>query len=161
MAASTSGALAAPRLYCGIVLRADEDVCQVLTEGRAVSVRYAPQLPRPRVERISPGHLVAVAAVPGGSDAVVWRWYDAVVVANEAGSVRLWEPAHGEVVAQPRRPQQRYDPGTRAYLSAGLPGAEWWVAGSAVDQAEDADVELIEVERLYTQHGLWESVINP
>jgi hypothetical protein len=34
--------------------------------------------------------------------------------------------------------RRRYDPGTRAYLSAGLPGAEWWVAGRAVDQADDA-----------------------
>jgi len=142
------------------VLRVEEDACQVLTEGQVVSVRYASQFPRPRTERVSPGHLVAVAEVPDGSDAVVWRWYDAVVLANEAGSIRLWEPAHGEVVAQRRRPQQRHDPGTRAYLSEGLPGAKWWVAGRAVDRAEDADVELIEVERFYTEHGLWDSAIN-
>jgi hypothetical protein len=125
-----------------------------------VSVRYASQFPRPRTERVSPGHLVAVAEVPGGSDTVVWRWYDAVVLDNEAGSIRLWEPAHGEVVARRRRPQQRHDPGSRAYLSAGLPGAEWWVAGRAVDRAEDADVELIEVERFFTEHGLWDSAIE-
>ena len=121
-------ALITPRLRCGIVLRVQEDACQVLAEGQVVSVRYASQFPTPRRERVSPGHLVAVAEVPGGSDAVVWRWYDAVVLGNEAGAVRLWEPAHGEVVAQPRRPRQRHEPGTRAYLSAGLPGAEWWVA---------------------------------
>jgi len=91
---------------------------------------------------------------------VVWRWYDAVVLGGEAGSVRLWEPAHGEVVAQRRRPQQRYHPGTRAYLSAGLPGADWWVAGRAVDQAEDAEVELDEVERLYTEQNMWESIFD-
>jgi hypothetical protein len=125
-----------------------------------VSVRYASQFPRPRTERVSPGHLVAVAEVPCGSDTVVWRWYDAVVLGNEAGSIRLWEPAHGEVVARRRRPQQRHDPGSRAYLSAGLPGAEWWVAGRAVDRAEDADVELIEVERFLTEHGLWDSAIE-
>jgi hypothetical protein len=149
-----------PGLHCGIVLRVEEEVCQVLAEGRVAPVRYAPQFPRPRTERVSPGHLVAVAEVPGGSGVVVWRWYDAVVVGHEAGSVRLWEPGHGEVVAEQRPPGQRPDPGTRAYLSAGLPGAEWWVAGRAVDRAEDADVELSEVERLYTEHGLWDAAIN-
>jgi hypothetical protein len=142
------------------VLGAGEDACQVLARGQVVSVRYAPQFPTPRRERVSPGHLVAVAEVPGGSDAVVWRWYDAVVLGSDTGSVRLWEPAHGEVVAQRRRPQQRYDPGTRAYLSAGLPGAEWWVAGRAVDQPEDAEVELNEVERLYTEQTMWDSVFG-
>jgi hypothetical protein len=104
--------------------------------------------------------LVAIAEVRGGADVVLWRWYDAVVLGNEAGAVRLWEPAHGEVVARPRVPAQRYDPGTRAYLSAGLPGAEWWVAGKAVNRAEDAEVELNEVGRLYTEHGMWDSVLG-
>ncbi len=87
----------------------------------------------------------------------MWRWYDAVVLDEEAaGSVRLWEPAHGEVVAQRRRSAQRYEPGTRAYLSAGLPGnVEWWVAGPVTARAEDADVELDEVRRLYTDNKLW------
>lgn len=160
MADSTTGASITPWLHCGIVLRAGEEACQVLARGQVVSVRYASQFPTPRRERVSPGHLVAVAEVPGGSDAVVWRWYDAVVLGGEAGSVRLWEPAHGEVVAERRRPQQRYDRGTRAYLSAGLPGAEWWVAGRAVDRAEDAEVELNEVERLYAEHNMWDSVFN-
>ena len=74
---------------------------------------------------------------------------------DETELVRLWEPAHGEVVAQPRRRGQHRQPGTRAYLSAGLPGAEWWVAGPAVARAEDADVELDEVERFYTERSLW------
>jgi len=152
--------LITPRLRCGIVLRAGEDACQVLAGGQVASVRYASQFPAPRRERVSPGHLVAIAEVPGRSGAVVWRWYDAVVLGGEAGSVRLWEPAHGEVVAQRRRPQQRYHTGTRAYLSAGLPGADWWVAGRAVDQAEDAEVELDEVERLYTEQNMWESVFD-
>ena len=47
-----------------------------------------------------------------------------------------------------------------ALLSAGLPGAEWWVAGRAVDQAEDAEVELDEVERLYTEHDMWSSAFG-
>jgi len=156
--AATGNASSIPRLRRGIVLRAEEDACQVLTEGQVVSVRYASQFPAPRRERVSPGHLVAIAEVPGGSAAVVWRWYDAVVLGSEAGSVRLWEPAHGEVVARPRGPQQRYDPGTRAYLSAGLPGAEWWVAGRAVDRAEDAEVELNEVGRFYAEQDMWDSV---
>jgi hypothetical protein len=160
VADSTAGALITPRLRCGIVLRAGQETCQVLARGQVVSVRYASQFPTPRRERVAPGHLVAVAEVPGGSDAVVWRWYDAVVLGGELGSVRLWEPAHGEVAAERRRPQQRYVRGTRAYLSAGLPGAEWWVAGRAVDRAEDAEVELNEVERLYTQHNMWDSVFN-
>ena len=34
--------------------------------------------------------------------------------------------------------------------------AEWWVAGPAVDGAEDADVELDEVQRFFSSVGLWE-----
>jgi hypothetical protein len=148
-----------PRLRCGIVLRSEEDACQVLAGGTIVSVRYASQFPAPRRERVLPGHLVAIAETPATA-VVVWRWYDAVVLGSDAGSVQLWEPAHGEVAAQRRRTQQQYGPGTRAYLSAGLPGAEWWVAGKAVDQAEDADVELDEVERLYTEHHMWNSAFG-
>jgi hypothetical protein len=108
------------------------------------------------MERVSPGHLVAVATSPDGADVVVWRWYDAVVLGEEAAdSVRLWEPAHGEIVALRRRSQLQYEPGTRAYLSAGLPGAEWWVAGAVTSRAEEADVELDEVKRLYTENALW------
>jgi hypothetical protein len=96
---------------------------------------------------VSPGHLVAVATATDGSEAVVWRWYDAVVLGEEAGLTRLWEPAHGEVVAQRRRARQQRPPGTRAYLSAGLPGAE------------DADVELDEVERFCDEHDLWNDLV--
>ena len=131
-----------------------------MAEGRAVCVGYAPQFPVPRRERVLPGHLVAVAEAPGVPGVVVWRWYDAVVLGGDAGSVRLWEPAHGEVAARRRRPRQHYGPGSRAYLSAGLPGAEWWVAGTAVDRAEDAEVELDEVRRLYTERGMWDSAFG-
>ena len=127
------------------MLGSDEDACQVVADAATVSVRYAPQFPAPRRERVLPGHLVAVAEAPGVSGVVVWRWYDAVVLGSDEDSVRLWEPAHGEVAARRRQPQQRYAPGTRAYLSAGLPGAEWSIAGRAVDAAENADVELDEV----------------
>ena len=46
--------------------------------------------------------------------------------------------------------------GRRATASAGLPGAQWWAAGPAVDRAENADVELEDVDDFVTPHGLWE-----
>jgi hypothetical protein len=144
------------RLHCGIVLRVREDACEILRAGQPSPVSFVTGFPAPRTERVSPGHLVAIATTADGAGAVVvWRWYDAVVLAEEAGLLRLWEPAHGEVVARPRRAGQNRPPGTRAYLSAGLPGADWWVAGAAVAQAEDADVELDEVGRFCAEHGLW------
>jgi hypothetical protein len=149
----------APALHCGIVLSSAEDTCRVQVRGTAASVRYAAQFPAPRRERVLPGHLVAIAKA-SGTAVVVWRWYDAVVLGSDAGSVRLWEPAHGESSARRRRPGQDYPPGTRAYLSAGLPGADWWVAGPAAGRAEDADVELAEVRNLYTEHGLWDSAFG-
>ncbi len=144
------------RLRRAIVLSVQEDACDVFGGGLARSVRYAPMFPSPRIEKVLPGHLVAVAVGPDGSEAVVWRWYDAVVLGAEDGRIRLWEPSHGEVEAQ-SRDQQHRQPGTRAYLSAGLPGADWWVAGPVVTTAEDADIDLDEVDRLYTDHDLWAS----
>lgn len=155
----TDERLVSARLRRGIVLRVREDACEILTDGRLRSVRYAPRFPSPRTERVSPGHLVAVATAPDGTDALVWRWYDAVVLAEQGKLIRLWEPAHGEVLAQQRPAYVSARPGTRAYLSAGLPGAEWWVAGPAADAAENADVELHEVERLYTEHNLWDDLV--
>jgi hypothetical protein len=150
-----------PKVHSAIVLRVEEDVCEVWIAGEVASARYAPQFPSPRIERVSPGHLVAVAAAPRGIDVVVWRWYDAVVLGKEAdGSVRLWEPAHGEVVAQPRQRHERRQPGSRAYLSAGLKGAEWWVAGPVVIRPEEAQVELNEVRQLYTENGLWDAALS-
>jgi hypothetical protein len=159
MAARTDEGSNPARLRCGIVLSVGEDACQIFGQGRVSSVRYATLFPSPRAERVSPGHLVAVATTPEGAEAVVWRWYDAVVLGEESGLIRLWEPSHGEVVAQPRRAQQPCQPGTRAYLSAGLPGADWWVAGATAAQAEDADVELDEVERFYAERDLWNRLI--
>jgi len=106
--------------------------------------------------------LVAVATSPTGTGVVVWRWYDAVVLAHkDAGSVRLWEPAHGEVIAQPRTSYKRVEPGERAYASAGLPGADWWVAGSVAIAPESADVELDAVHALYDDNDLWPSAFEP
>ena len=141
-----------------IVLDTSEEVCTVFAQERRVVVPYAAPFPRPRAERVSPGHLVAIAAVPGGSDIVAWRWFDAVVLEKVAKQFRLWEPAHGEVLAEARDPQQSYRPGSRAYLSAGLEGADWWVAGATVTRAEDANVELDEVQRFLTTHGVLDSL---
>jgi hypothetical protein len=144
---------------CGIVVRVRENACEIVNARQIRSVKYAKHFPSPRTERVSPGHLVAVAIAPDTSEVVVWRWYDAVVVGYEADLIRLWEPAHGEVVARLRPAHQVPQIGTRAYLSAGLPGAEWWVAGAVAARTEDAVVELGQVERLYTEHDLWAELI--
>jgi len=150
----TSQDLVAAWLRCGIVVRVREDACDTVRDRQLRSVGYATLFPAPRTERVSPGHLVAIATAPDGTEVVVWRWYDAVVLGAEAGLVRLWEPAHGEVLAQPRPAYRSAPPGTRAYLSAGLPGADWWVASAVAASAEDADVELDQVERFYTERGI-------
>ncbi len=146
------------RLYCDVVLRVREDECDVLHSGRLRPVRFAPMFPSPRAERVQPGNLVAMTIASSGVETVLWRWYDAVVLGDEEDAIRLWEPAHGEVLAQPRAEYLHGQPGARAYLSAGLPGADWWVAGPATAIAQDADVELGEVEKLYTEHGLCDTL---
>jgi hypothetical protein len=146
----------APRLRSAVVVHAEEDSCEVWLEGALQRARYAPQFPRPRLERVLPGHLVAVAAAPDGNSVVLWRWYDAVVIGHDAsGAVRLWEPAHGEVLARPRSFYARQIPGSRAYASAGLPGAEWWVASAVATSPEEAVVELDVVATLYSDNDLW------
>jgi hypothetical protein len=120
------------RLRTARVIRVREHACEVWSHGEVSLAAFAPMFPSPRAERVSPGHLVAIATGPDGADVVVWRWYDAVVLGTEDdGSVRLWEPAHGEVIAQARASYSNQDPGSRAYASAGLPGAEWWGARPA------------------------------
>jgi hypothetical protein len=149
------------RLRTSRVLRVNEHACEVWRDGDVRSVRFAPMFPSPRVERVSPGHLVAIATGPDGTDVVVWRWYDAVVLGSEGdGSVRLWESAHGEVLARVRATYQKQDPGSRAWASSGLPGAEWWVAGSANGAPATGDIDLDEVEALYTENGLWSTVFD-
>jgi hypothetical protein len=147
------------RLRCAIVVRVREDDCDIVDGSRRVHcVRFAAMFPSPRTERVSPGHLVAVAAAPDGGRTVVWRWYDAVVLGEEAERIRLWEPSHGEVLARPRHTDRRLPVGTRAYLSAGLPGADWWVAGAVTGSADDAAVDLDEVGRFLSDHDLWPGV---
>jgi hypothetical protein len=142
------------------VIGVAEHACEVWSDGEVSSVGFAPMFPSPRVERLHPGHLIAVATAPNGTDVVVWRWYDAVVLGTDDGSGRLWEPGHGEVVARARASYEKQDPGLRAYASAGLPGAEWWVAGSASVAPQNATVELDDVDALYTENGLWSAVFG-
>jgi hypothetical protein len=144
------------RLRTAIVVSAAEEKCTVVADNEPRVVAYALPFPRPRAERVSPGNLVAIAVGPDDSEVILWRWFDAVVVEQTGSGVTLWEPGHGTVVARSRDPRYGYRPGGRAYLSAGLPGAEWWVAGPAVDRAESADVELDEVRDFFTRHALWD-----
>jgi hypothetical protein len=146
----------APRLRVAIVLSADEDKCTVYAGDATRVVSYAEPFPRPRAGRVAPGNLVAIAGEPDGADLIVWRWFDAVVVSQAGQVITLWEPNHGTVLAQPRDPQYLYRPGSRAYVSAGLPGADWWVAGPAVDRTGNAAVDLDEVGDFLTSHDLWE-----
>lgn len=149
-----------PPLHLATVLRAREDACEIQAADGPATVGYATQFPTPHAERLSPGNLVAVATAPDGTQIIVWRWYDAVVLADQQDAVLLWEPAHGESTARRRVPGRHYRPGTRAYLSAGLPGADWWVAGPTVTDPAGADVELTEVASLYTDNGLWTSAFS-
>lgn len=144
------------RLSTAIVLSTAEDECTVVAADRTRVVPYAPPFPRPRTERVAPGHLVALSRVAGGPEVVLWRWFDAVVIDTTPSGVELWEPVHGSVLAVPRDRARSYRPGSRAYASAGLPGADWWVAGPVVDRAEDADVDLDAVEDFFTGLGLWD-----
>ncbi len=147
-------------LWTSLVLSVEEDTCEVWKDGVVSRVRFAPIFPGPRVERVSPGHLVAIAPGSDGAGVVVWRWYDAVVLGPTGDdSVRLWEPAHGEVVARGRVGYQAQDPGSRAWASAGLPGADWWVAGPAGAPAPRI-VDLDEVARFYTEHSLWAAALD-
>ena len=138
-------------LHPAVVLRPGEQTCEVMTRGEVLVVEYAPPF-APRAAGLTAGHLVAI-----GDGLVLWRWFDAVVLDVSAEQVRLWEPAHGEVLARPRVSTTPYRVGGRAYASAGLPGAQWWVAGTADVPPEEADVELEEVRRFYTEHRLWDA----
>lgn len=146
------------RLRQAVVLSTTEEACTVFAEGHRDVVPYATPFPKPRAERVAPGHLVALATAASGCEVVIWRWFDAVVLDGAGTTVSLWEPAHGSVLAQRRNPHRVYLPGSRAYLSAGLPGAQWWVAGPVVERAEDADVDLDEVEQFFTGLGLWDGL---
>ena len=122
-----------------------EAACDVLRDRRIHTVRFAPMFPSPRTERVRPGNLVVMTAASDGTESVLWRWYDAVVLDDEAEAIRLWEPAHGEVLARARR---AYLYRSQAPVCTCPPGSLAPTGGSAPTTAEarDADVELGEVE---------------
>lgn len=141
------------------VLHVEDGACQVCVGDALVEVGFAPMFPTPHAERVSPGHLVAVASRPGHQELVVWRWYDAVVVnLADDGTVALWEPAHGRVRAERRPMFEAVELGSRVFASAGLPGADWWAAGPARTVPAADDLDLVEVEAFYADNGLWDKV---
>jgi hypothetical protein len=146
------------RLSTAVVVAVTEEACMTWSRDGLILVAFAAQFPSPRLDRVSPGHLIAIATAPDGTRAVVWRWFDAVILdgANR-NSVRLWEPGHGVVSARGNNHYQPRVPGSRAYASAGLPGDEWQVSGPVVDEPSDAGVELDEVRALYDDNGMWSS----
>jgi hypothetical protein len=147
-----------PTLVLAVVLGVTEHECTVGDHAGRRAVGFAPSFPRPRIERIVPGNLVAVARLPLDQELVVWRWYDAVVLDEVENGVRLWEPFHGEVVARRRPGWHPVVPGSRAYVSAGLPGADWWVCGAVTPDPSDAKVDLDAVIAFYDEHDLWGSL---
>jgi hypothetical protein len=50
----------ARRLRQAIVLGTTEEECTVFAEGERMVVPYASAFPKPRTERVAPGHLVAL-----------------------------------------------------------------------------------------------------
>lgn len=157
--ADKSSSVAPSRLSTAVVLRVAEHSCEVWRDGAIAEVAFAPMFPTPRVERVSPAHRVAVATGPAGTEMVVWRWYDAVVLGRvDADSVRLWEPAHGEVTARTRPSYRDVEPGARAYASAGLPGADWWAAAPVEADSGSVELDLDAVAALYSDNDLWSAV---
>lgn len=143
------------RLWCGSVLSVTEAACELWTGEKVATVDFAPVFPTPRTERVLPGHLVAVATSSSGREVIVWRWFDAVVLLGNDAGERIWEPGHGIVTAQTRPASQELEPGSRVYASAGLPGADWWIAGPVTPSPVDAGVELDAVAGLYEENDLW------
>lgn len=137
-----------------VVLRTGEHESEVCFGGENGFAEYGIPF-GPRAKTLTPGHLVAVTKTPDSRSLIIWRWYDAVVLEQSAEQVRLWEPAHGEVLAQSRNLQYRYPPGTRAYASAGLPGADWWVEGPVV-AVQEAHVAMDQVCEFSADHDLWD-----
>jgi hypothetical protein len=161
MGSEAIGDLRPRRVRCAVALHVEEQVCDIWSDGTRVSIGFASLFPSPRARRVSPGHLLAVATAPDGRDVAIWRWYDAVVLDHdETGLVRLWEPAHGDVVAKPRASYRRQQPGTRAYISAGLPGADWWVAAQVSASPDNVEVDLDAVCAMYEDTGLWVSALS-
>ena len=136
-------------LRTAVVLATTETSCTVATPDGPADVDYAPFFPTPRADRVSPGHVIALDS-DGAPDVVVWRWFDGVVVGADGEDLQVWEPLHGRVTARPR--QGEHALGSRVLVSAGLPGADWWVAGPAA--ADVPAAELDAVRAFLHEHGL-------
>ncbi len=150
-----------PQLCAYRVLSVNERACRVWADGEAVEVRFSATFPRPRMERVAPGHLVAVTSGRDVPEVVVWRWFDAVVVGPLVdGGVALWEPAHGEVAGRARDFAVPQEPGCRAYVSAGLPGADWWIACAVEDGPDGVSFDLEQVIALYDENDLWAAAFD-
>ena len=89
------------------------------------------------------------------------------------GDTTRWCSAKSPVrfgCGSPRTAKSRRSPAARSSLApearAYLPGADWWVAGTAAARAEDADVklgevgEVGEVECFYSDRDLWDRVVR-
>lgn len=154
--------MSTPALSTAVVLRVEDGSCAVSGPAGADTARFAPQFPTPHRERVWPGNLVALATGDDGRAVVLWRWFDVVVIgAAVDGRIAVWEPAHGEVTATARPTFATPHPGSRAYASAGLPGADWWVAAAVPSSPGSAGVavDLDEVAALYDAHDLWASAL--
>ncbi|WP_353650115.1 hypothetical protein ABLG96_03945 [Nakamurella sp. A5-74] len=154
--------MSTPALSTAVVLRVEDGSCEVSGPAGAQTARFAPQFPTPHRERVSPGNLVALAPGDDGRAVVLWRWFDVVVIGfADDGRIAVWEPAHGEVTATARSTFTARDPGSRAYASAGLPGADWWVAAAVPPSIGSAavPVDLDEVAALYDAHDLWTTAL--
>ncbi|MBG6054751.1 hypothetical protein IWX81_001141 [Salinibacterium sp. CAN_S4] len=144
-----------------MVVGVTDAACMTWSNDGPVSVPFAAPFPSSRTDRVSPGHLVAVATAPDGRSAVVWRWFDVVILGGgDPDSVRLWEPGHGAVTARQNDHHQLRTPGSRAYAFAGLQGDEWLVAGQVVDDPSEAEAELDKVRALYDENEMWSSVFS-
>jgi hypothetical protein len=98
-------------LHCATVVRPSEGGCQVLHEDQLAVVKYSAPF-KPRAERLTPGQLVAIASTPEGSQVVVWRWFDAVVLEDSGGP------------GSPVGAGTRRGSGTAAQLAAAIPAGE-------------------------------------
>ncbi len=153
--------MTAPQLHVHRVLSVNERACRIWVDGQIAEVRFSVTFPTPRVERVAPGHLVAVTSGLDVPEVVVWRWFDAVVVGpTDNGLVPMWEPTHGQITAHARESYEAQEPGFRAYASAGLPGADWWVACAVTKYPEGMAADLEHVTTLYNENDLWRSALD-
>jgi hypothetical protein len=101
------------RLRRGIVLSVQEDACEIFPQNQRCSVRFATPFPSPRTERVAPSHLVALATAADDTERVVWPWFDAVILGEEADLLRC---------GSRRTAKSRRDPAGRISRASQGPG---------------------------------------